>query len=498
LLLSSFAVVSCRTQRTPEVEQITQGVQVCPGPDTLYGIDVSYYQGNINWNQVAAAGVHFAFIRVSDGLNYPDSEFQDNWDGALAAGVIRGVYQYFRPGQNAIDQANYLLSEMGPLQPGDLCPAIDVEATDGQPPSVVEAKVNDWLDHIETNLGCTPVIYTRASFWDPEVGSTAHGNYTLWVAHYGVTCPNVPSGWSDWQFHQFSSTGSVSGISGPVDENWFNGTAADLDALTVGDPVCGDGVCNGDETNATCPQDCPVCEKIPPSGRIVDDTDLCFERHGTPDYWHEENAGWQSSLIWTYCVDSGMDNHAVWHLDFDQGGIYELEAYTAAPFAQSTQAPYQVRHDGTTETIDIDQSAVDGWNHIGEFEFAAGADQWVRLEDLTGEPLSQNVQIVFDAIRLTRINPLQDGGVGPDPDGAVDEDGGVDPEPDSAVAPDSTVSDPDATLPDIDADTSRPRDGGGCSCHLTAPPSASLPTTLLLLLGLGMWVAIRRKGLHKP
>jgi len=250
--------------------------------------------------------------------------------------------------------------------------------------------------------------------------------------------------------------------------------------------VCGDGYCNGDEDHTSCPQDCPICEPVGPLGRIVDETEVCFETGGDPQWWRTEEAGWDNTLTWTHTVDTQVDNFGVWNLTFVEAGEYRLEAYTAAPWAQSQQASYQVRHSGTLDPITVDQSAVDGWNLIGAFQFAQGGDQWVRLEDLTGEPYATETQIVFDAIWVTRLDPQPDAGVASDggvsPDGGAGSDGGVLPG-DGGVSPDA----------DIGPDNLE----SGCACRSGTSGSGlgSDAAYLLFWLGLLFWFVRRRKPL---
>ena len=206
--------------------------RVCGGGSTLKGVDVSFYQENVDWPRVAAAGYTFAFVRVSDGLNYPDSKFQRNWSGVKAAGMVRGAYQFFRPNQDAIAQADLLINAVGTLAPGDLPPVIDVEATGGLGPSSVSTKVGQWVDRVRTRLGVEPIVYTGKYFWEDNVGTSTFKNQPLWVAQYtSASCPDLPSQWSSWAFWQYTDSGSVPGIPGGVDTNRFNGTRADLDAL---------------------------------------------------------------------------------------------------------------------------------------------------------------------------------------------------------------------------------------------------------------------------
>ncbi|MDP2341618.1 MAG: GH25 family lysozyme [Deltaproteobacteria bacterium] len=206
----------------------------CADGATVKGIDVSYYQGTIDWNRVANDGVKYAFIRVSDGAGYRDSKFDANWRGAKAQGVLRGAYQYFRSDEDAIRQADLLIEKVGGrLGPGDLPPVIDVESTDGQSRATIVRKVKQWLDRVEDKLGVRPIVYTGPYFWQDNVAADVD-SHPLWVAHYGTSCPLVPPTWNRWTFHQYSSTGGVSGIGGNVDMNRFNGTLAELRRLEAG------------------------------------------------------------------------------------------------------------------------------------------------------------------------------------------------------------------------------------------------------------------------
>ncbi|MDX9999888.1 MAG: glycoside hydrolase family 25 protein [Polyangia bacterium] len=236
-----LAVLGACVEQPVDYEQVEEAAVVCPSGTTLPGIDVSTWQGAINWDQVAAAGIRFAIIRVSDGTTYPDSRFAYNWSEARRVGITRGAYQFFRPNQNAVAQANLLLNMMGTLQPGDLPPTIDVEATGGMSPSAIASGIQQWISTVQSATGTRPIIYTGKYFWQDYVQSSAFSGYPLWIANWGVTCPNIPDQWSTWVFHQYTDSGTVSGISGYVDRNRFNGDAAALAAFTVSNCQCSVG-----------------------------------------------------------------------------------------------------------------------------------------------------------------------------------------------------------------------------------------------------------------
>lgn len=210
--------------------------RVCASGATTFGIDVSKWQGTINWTSVKNAGVAFAFIRVSDGLGTPDTKFASYWPAAKSAGILRGAYQFFRPSQNVDAQADLLINALGGKHtPGDLPPVIDVEDDGGLAPATVAARVRQWVDRVRSKLGVTPIVYTGKFFWRDEVGSPASfAPNPLWIAQYTTLCPDLPGPWTKWTFWQYSDKGSVAGISGNVDVNRFNGTKADLLAFAGG------------------------------------------------------------------------------------------------------------------------------------------------------------------------------------------------------------------------------------------------------------------------
>lgn len=406
-LLVAAAVAGAGCAASPEEELAAQfeELRVCADGPTVRGIDVSYWQGTINWDQVAGAGVKFAIIRAGHGLE-ADTIFARNWREARRVGIIRGAYHYFEPDLDVTRQANIMISAMSTLEPDDLPPVLDIEDTGGLSASQIVSRARQWIELVEAATGRQVMIYTGKYFWQDNVGSSdAFVDHPLWIPQYGPTCPDLPSPWTDWVFFQTSSTGRVSGISGNVDLDLFNGDLAALRTFARGVAECGDGYCNGDETHDTCAMDCPICEAIPPEGRIVDDAEVCFEPGGDLTYWRREMVGHGGGLLWTYAVDGDTTyNFAVWNLDVAEAGMYRIEVHTPAPFAMSRMAEYRVRHAGMEDRFPLDQSAVDGWSTLADVQLAAGGDQWVRIDDNTGEARATETKIVADAIRLTRLD----------------------------------------------------------------------------------------------
>lgn len=217
---------------------------VPPGPNKVYGIDVSHFQGSLNWAAEKAQGRLFAVASVGDGL-YQDPNFATNWAGMKAAGVIRGAYQFFEPGIDPIQQADILIAKVGKLGDGDLPATIDVEATGNQSPATVAARVGQWLARVEAGTGRKPMIYTGPYFWQDHVSSTAYGAYPLWIADYGVSAPKLPAPWGAFKIWQYSDSG------GSLDLDLFNGTLAQLQAFAR-PPIPPNAPPRGSLDSATC------------------------------------------------------------------------------------------------------------------------------------------------------------------------------------------------------------------------------------------------------
>ena len=208
--------------------------QCAPGA-TVPGVDVSYYQGTIDWTAVAdvnRGNKSFTFIRVSDGM-FHDPKFGTYWSQAEAQGLYRGAYQFFRASDDPIAQAELLLDAIDrQIGPTDLPPVLDIETKDGRSSATVIARANQWLEHVQNALGRKPIIYTGVGFTDQIGNPSSFGAYPLWVANWTTACPLMPPAWHSWLFWQNKVTHSAQsiGLNGEVDLDMFNGDAAALAA----------------------------------------------------------------------------------------------------------------------------------------------------------------------------------------------------------------------------------------------------------------------------
>ncbi len=203
----------------------------------LKGIDVSEYQGNVNWSAVADSGVRYCFLKATEGVQSRDPLFLKNWAALKSVGIVRSAYHFFIASKDPVVQANNFLGLTRSIwESNDLPPVLDLEKSYGLGADQVINQAGIWLDTVEKAIGRRPILYTFPSFWNDALGNSPRlgANYKLWIAHYETNNPWVPGGWKSWTFHQYSESGTTPGITGPCDLNNFNGNLDTLQTLLNG------------------------------------------------------------------------------------------------------------------------------------------------------------------------------------------------------------------------------------------------------------------------
>jgi lysozyme len=215
-----------------ELATTEQSATVCAAGPTVRGMDVAVYDDVADWAAARASGIEFAFVRVSDGLDFPDAKFDQYWPAAQAAGMVRGAYQYFEPAQDPIVQADLVLGKAVP-EPGDLPPVLDLEVSGGLSHAQVVASVQAWVDHVAAAIGRPPIVYAGLYSWPDLTGGADFTSSPLWIPQYtSAPCPDIPDPWTRWQFWQNTASGSAPGVtSSDLDLDVFNGTHDDLVAF---------------------------------------------------------------------------------------------------------------------------------------------------------------------------------------------------------------------------------------------------------------------------
>lgn len=217
----------------------------------LEGIDVSHWQGSLaqsNWNSIAGAGKTFVFMKASEGTNYTDPQFATNMSRATNAGLLAGAYHFARPDLNssAVEEANWFVSVAGTYMTyPNLRPVLDLEVagvstTAGK--AFLSNWVNDFMNRVVALKGASaePIIYVNSNYASNYLNSTV-ASRTLWIANW-PSSPNPQTGspatgvFSNWAFWQYTSSGSVSGISGNVDLDVVHGDIDYLHRFVIPEP----------------------------------------------------------------------------------------------------------------------------------------------------------------------------------------------------------------------------------------------------------------------
>ena len=199
-----------------------------------HGIDISHYQGDIDWERLLHSKdvkfpIHFIFMKATEGGDHGDDTFTRNFDQARKYGFIRGAYHYFLPKTDANKQADFFIRTVQ-LSKGDLPPVLDVETTGKKSPEELKVSVKTWLDRIEAHYGMKPILYTSYKFKKRYLNDSIFNTYPYWIAHYYVDSVRYEGKWHFWQH---TDVGIVPGIEEEVDLNVFNGTLEELQSLTL-------------------------------------------------------------------------------------------------------------------------------------------------------------------------------------------------------------------------------------------------------------------------
>lgn len=209
---------------------------VCiPNGYEVHGIDISHYQGEINWDtliqhQAEDYPFSFVFVKATEGGDLKDDAFQHNFESARRYGLIRGAYHYFNPETSAAKQANFFIDNVK-LDSADLPPVLDVEKKGSQSKKNLIKSVKVWLDIVEAHYGVKPILYTSYKFKTSYLDDKMFEAYPYWIAHYYVDTVAYRGKWDFWQH---TDVGTIPGVEEQVDLNVFNGTIEELKKLTIG------------------------------------------------------------------------------------------------------------------------------------------------------------------------------------------------------------------------------------------------------------------------
>lgn len=192
----------------------------------ILGIDVSHFQGDIDWSKIKDAGIIFVYDKATEGNTYVDPDYEENKKGAHATELAHGSYHFFISNDDPTTQAKSFLSVIDYTE-GDMPPVLDLEQggiKGNLDNEKFQKDIMTWLKIVETQIGVKPIIYTSHSFGNQYLNQEEFSNYELWIAEYGVETPKIPKIWDQkgWLIWQRAEKGTIEGAIGQVDHDIFN------------------------------------------------------------------------------------------------------------------------------------------------------------------------------------------------------------------------------------------------------------------------------------
>ena len=208
---------------------VAQNVPTMAGE--VAGVDLSKWQGAVDFKKIKAAGKAYVFVKVSQGADDVDPDYARNLAGARGAGLYVGSYHFYSTDDTAQVQFDNLSKHLD-LKPGDLPLVVDIEILAKNSLPALADELKTFLTLLEKKYGMKPIIYSGENFANEYLKGFA--GYPLWLAEYtGAPNPKLPLDWAQWTFWQHSQSGHVEGVTGAVDLDRFNGDEDKLKTLLV-------------------------------------------------------------------------------------------------------------------------------------------------------------------------------------------------------------------------------------------------------------------------
>ena len=200
---------------------------------SIYGIDISRHQGEINWNLLKQgtpdnAPIEFIYMKATEGSDFSDIHFKENFAKAKEHGFIRGAYHYFSKHSTGLAQAEMFIKSVK-LEKGDLPPVVDVEERP-KDKKIFLQELKIFISKIEEHYGVKPIIYSYKKYKEKYLNENYFDKYPLWIAHYYVSKLDENIEWLMWQC---SDIGNIPGINENVDINIFNGNKEQLNSILI-------------------------------------------------------------------------------------------------------------------------------------------------------------------------------------------------------------------------------------------------------------------------
>ncbi|USE34459.1 glycoside hydrolase family 25 protein [Endozoicomonas sp. SCSIO W0465] len=225
LVYASYHRIIATTQSSSSV-QSSQPLTTDVASEHLHGIDVSHYQGSVDWQGVSEK-FHFAFIKATEGKHYVDPQLRNNINEIKDTSMNFSVYHFYTRDTDPVEQARHFLEHTSAYD-FTLPPVLDIEVHPGKDLAGFHDDIQQWLDKVSESTGCTPIIYTNKSFWNKYL-KMRFSDYPLWISDYTSDQGKIAG--IPWSFWQYSDNSIVHGIGGHVDQSLYRGNEQSMREL---------------------------------------------------------------------------------------------------------------------------------------------------------------------------------------------------------------------------------------------------------------------------
>lgn len=204
---------------------------------SMRGIDVSHYQGAIDWRKIENQDIDFAFIKATEGSSHVDECFNYNWQEASKTNIMIGAYHFFSFDSDAKTQAELFINTVGDLK-GKITPVIDIEYYGDKkenPPDKEQTveHIRKMLLILEEEYGTKPIIYTTYKVYKRYI-KEEFADYPLWIRNvYYPPSLDMGNSWTLWQYTDTERLDGYNGDEQYIDMNVFNGKREEFEKLII-------------------------------------------------------------------------------------------------------------------------------------------------------------------------------------------------------------------------------------------------------------------------
>ncbi|WP_425449309.1 GH25 family lysozyme [Dethiothermospora halolimnae] len=191
------------------------------------GLDVSHYQGDINWEDINKDKYKFVFMKATEGTTFKDNKFVFNWNKSKEKGILRGAYHFFSAESSGLGQAENFINTV-PKEEYCLPPVIDIEISLGEDKEIIKKELWDLIISLEDYYNKKPILYVTYATYDKYIKGD-YLDYDIWIRDI-IKFPKLKDD-RNWLFWQYSNRGRVKGIETYVDINVFNGNLEEFNKL---------------------------------------------------------------------------------------------------------------------------------------------------------------------------------------------------------------------------------------------------------------------------